>query len=212
MHELPIPRFAKISNFLPQDQHRELLDWVISDRAQFRPAKVSSHGRIDPQKRIALTSRKLGKFEDALRSRMLGVLPELMANTGSGGSPPTFLELELAAHGDRAHFAPHIDTFVGTDRRQADERGTQDRVLSGVLYFHAEPKGFSGGQLRLYSFGPIPHDGEEARTFLDLEPEQNTLIAFPSWAPHAVRPVSCPSGLFGDYRFAVNCWFCRTVA
>jgi Rps23 Pro-64 3,4-dihydroxylase Tpa1-like proline 4-hydroxylase len=42
--------------------------------------------------------------------------------------------------------------------------------------------------------------------FADIEPGQNRLVAFPSWAPHEVMPISCPSRRFIDSRFAVNCW------
>ena len=47
---------------------------------------------------------------------------------------------------------------------------------------------------------------------IDLEPLRNSLVAFPSWVPHEVRPIGVPSGDFGDYRFALNCWYCRALA
>lgn len=67
------------------------------------------------------------------------------------------------------------------------------------------PRGFAGGELRLHPFSP---DG--ARDWLDIEPEHNALLAFPSWAPHEVRPVNCPSRRFEESRFAVKVWF-RTI-
>ena len=92
-----------------------------------------------------------------------------------------------------------MDTYVG------DARRASDRLLSAVYYFHAEPKAFSGGALRLYPFGAK----KDEDSFADVQPEQNTLLVFPSWAPHEVLPVSCPSGRFSDSRFAVNCWIHR---
>jgi Rps23 Pro-64 3,4-dihydroxylase Tpa1-like proline 4-hydroxylase len=168
--------------------------------------------RIDPERRIGLTTRKLGPLEGRLRERLLTALPKLMAETGTGGPPPTSLELELAAHADGAYYRPHLDIPVGADRQPLGANPGEDRVLSAVYYFHAEPKGFSGGQLRLYGFGPVPAAGEEQRAHIDLEPVRNSLVAFPSWVPHEVRPVSVPSGDFRDYRFALNCWFCRALA
>lgn len=86
-------------------------------------------------------------------------------------------------------------------------------MLSAVYYFHALPKGFSGGQLRLFRFGADHTAAQsELANHVDLEPVRNSLIAFPSWAYHEVRPVSCPSGDFADFRFALNCWYCRTLA
>jgi Rps23 Pro-64 3,4-dihydroxylase Tpa1-like proline 4-hydroxylase len=72
-------------------------------------------------------------------------------------------------------------------------------VLSGVYYFHRRPRAFTGGELRLYAIG-------DPDRFVDIEPTHNTLLVFPSWAPHEVRPVSCPTGQFMDSRFAINCW------
>jgi asparagine synthetase B (glutamine-hydrolysing) len=43
----------------------------------------------------------------------------------------------------------------------------------------------------------------------DIEPIHNSLLMFPSWAPHEVMPVNCPSQRFIDSRFAINCWVHR---
>jgi SM-20-related protein len=55
--------------------------------------------------------------------------------------------------------------------------------------------------LRLYAIGD-----PAGQTFIDIEPVHNSLLVFPSWAPHEVMPVSCPSQRFMDSRFAINCW------
>ena len=79
--------------------------------------------------------------------------------------------------------------------------------MSAVLYYNREPKAFSGGTLRLSRFGgrEWPRDGVE------IEPKQNSLLVFPSWAIHEVTRVDCPSGAFEYYRFAINAWFCRSL-
>ena len=88
----------------------------------------------------------------------------------------------------------------------------KDRIISAVYYFHCMPKGFSGGDLRLYRLGADPlGEGKEPGNHVDIEPVRNSMVAFPSWIMHEVRPVSCPSGDFRDYRFAVNCWDCRPL-
>jgi Rps23 Pro-64 3,4-dihydroxylase Tpa1-like proline 4-hydroxylase len=110
-----------------------------------------------------------------------------------------WVELNLVANNDGAFFKRHIDTFMG------NARTASDRVLSAVYYFYAEPKAFSGGTLRLHSFGTTEHEG----AFVDVQPEQNMLLAFPSSALHEVLPISCPSKRFSDSRFNVNCWVHR---
>ena len=74
-------------------------------------------------------------------------------------------------------------------------------MISAVYYFHNIPKGFSGGNLRLFRFG-----SEEADDGVAIEPIDNSLVEFPSWVRHQVERVSCPSGDFADYRYALNCW------
>jgi Rps23 Pro-64 3,4-dihydroxylase Tpa1-like proline 4-hydroxylase len=83
-------------------------------------------------------------------------------------------------------------------------------VISAVDYFFREPKGFTGGALRLYRFGADPSDCGE-RDCVAFEPVQNRVVIFPSWARHGVERVSCPSAEFADFRFALNCWFCRRI-
>src|SRR5262249_43378463 len=126
------------------------------------------------------------------------LVPRLIAELGiTSLVPSNHIELELVAHGNGAFFKRHIDTFTG-----AAANDKSKRLISGVYYFHSEPKAFSGGVLRLYRFGRV----ENGDDFIDIQPEQNVLVAFPSWAPHEVLPVTCPSGRFADARFSVNCW------
>jgi Rps23 Pro-64 3,4-dihydroxylase Tpa1-like proline 4-hydroxylase len=112
------------------------------------------------------------------------------------------VELELVAHYDGAFLKRHMDTSTGLDW---DAKGV--RLLSAVYYLHRLPRAFSGGCLRLFPFGASGEDDG----FLDIEPEHNTLIVFPSWAEHEVRPICCPSGEFADSRFSINIWLRAAV-
>ena len=86
-------------------------------------------------------------------------------------------------------------------------------MISAVYYFHNLPRGFSGGQLRLYRFGAVSAEAAaDPDNFVDFEPTDNSLVVFPSWVRHEVRPVRCPDGRFDHYRYAVNCWYCRELA
>lgn len=49
----------------------------------------------------------------------------------------------------------------------------------------------------------------EATPYVDVPPESDTLVAFPSWLRHEVLPVHVPSGAWRDSRFAINCWLHR---
>jgi hypothetical protein len=214
----PLPGHAQLDDFLAAEEHRALLDWVLGNEDRFAPATVTSGTAgsgvtVDPDERIALTLRDLGPLQAMIEDRLMAALPYLRHATGTGGPMPQSLELELAAHGDGAHFVPHLDMSYGTDRRVVGGRpgAREDRLLSGVLYFHVEPKAFSGGQLHLYRVGGNPGEaGPDDR--VEIEPRQNSLAVFPSWALHEVRTVHCPSKAFHDYRFALNCWFCASLS
>ena len=149
--------------------------------------------------RVSTGTHELGPFKSILKSEMLALLPDLTEKLGATPVESPKVELQLVAHNDGAFYKRHIDTQTASDRYGI-------RVLSGVYYFHAEPKAFSGGALRLYAIGG---DGQR---YVDIEPTRNSLLVFPSWAPHEVIPISCPSKRFADSRFAINCWVYRTAS
>jgi SM-20-related protein len=153
----------------------------------------------DPSRRKSLYVRDFGPMKAIIRQRLLDFVPALIGDLRVSQFKPSGVELELVANNDGAFFKRHIDTFMGKARKSSD------RMLSAVYYFHTEPKAFSGGALRLYSFG----SKEDEENFVDIQPEQNTLLAFPSWAWHEVLPIRCPSRRFSDSRFNVNCWVHR---
>jgi len=208
-----LPPFARIGSFLDEQDLSALLNWVLANQERFRTATVSRQDEmvVDAAARRALTTRDFHSDLDWLQDRFSAAQGNLLEMLRLTVPEIESIELELAAHGDGAHFAPHVDIPIGLGRKPLGGRPgrTDDRLFSAVYYFHREPKGFQGGNLRLYPLGADPKDAaKEAAQYIDVEPTQNTLVAFPSWATHEVRAISCPSGEFVDYRFAVNCWYC----
>jgi len=206
-----MPPHAQFHDFLDDGLHHALLQWVAERQTDFEPATVTKskgghYDRLDPDVRVALKLGDLGPLKAALSERLLAALPDAMKAVGSGPPEPRSLELELTAYGDGAHFKPHLDIPIGQDRKPLGARKGEDRVISAVYYFHNRPKGFSGGNLRLFRFGSETDDDGES-----IEPIDNSLVVFPSWARHQVEQVRCPSGDFADYRYAVNCWYCRPL-
>jgi hypothetical protein len=107
-------------------------------------------------------------------------------------------EFEISSYGDGGHFAAHLDTTDLPDRV---------RILSCVYYFARSPIRFGGGELRLRGF---PHpSGEGSPPVVDVLPETDTLVAFPSWLVHQILPIRMPSAAWADRRFAINCWIHR---
>ena len=206
----PMPPWHRYSSFLAEDEREGLLGWAMEHRDRFKPAKLIG-GVVDPKLRISERFLDLGPFRPLFERRIETMLDDLFRRTGTRSFEPEFYELELVAHNDGAHFTRHTDIPFGPGRKPlgGDRSGTQDRLLSGVYYFHREPKAFSGGALRLYRFGS---NGDAPNDWIDVEPEQNSLVVFPTWATHEVLPICCPSKDFADSRFAVNVWLCRTLS
>lgn len=193
----PILPHLRIADFLNAQSHAALLDWALANEARFVPAQLAG-GLVKPEARRALVLRDLGPVAEMLENRLREEAHRWTAALRSTPFEASEVELELAAHNDGAHFTLHSDTYA----RHEVARG--DRMLSAVYYFHREPKGFTGGALRLHRLGAAPGDAGE-----DVAPDDNSLVVFPSWGPHEVMPIRCASGDFADSRFAVNCWIYR---
>jgi len=195
-----MPPYLVIGGFLEEDAVASLLEFTLSHEPSFEPTKVGRAGpeAINPEIRVSLSMRDLGPFKPILKSKVLALLPDLVAKLKTSPVNTPQLELQLVAHGDGAFYKRHIDTRTVSDRDSI-------RVLSGVYYFHSHPRAFTGGALRLYAIGD-----PAMATFVDIEPEHNTLLVFPSWIVHEVMPVSCPSHRFVGSRFAINCWIYRS--
>jgi Rps23 Pro-64 3,4-dihydroxylase Tpa1-like proline 4-hydroxylase len=194
---LPMPPYRALRDFLDAGTHAALLEFALANEARFYPTRI---GRgYDPGFRISLGLRDFKPLKTVLRARIRKLIPQLIAELRVDPFEHARIELQLVAHGDGAFFKRHIDT-----QSEIHAVGKSIRVISGVYYFFAEPKGFTGGALRLYRFG-----GGKNSDFIDIEPEQNMLLIFPSWAEHEVMPVASPSRRFAESRFAVNCWVHR---
>ena len=203
----PLPPHRLLRDWLPAHHHATLLEWVLSEEARFEPTTVVSGDRevVAPEHRLSSRLPKFGPLKGTFVERVWETMPLLFEGAGTRPFEPGRVEVEIAAHNDGAHFFAHTDIPIGNRRRDLAGKTTYDRVVSAVYYFHSEPKAFSGGELRIHRFGG---DGEPGQ-YVDIVPENNSLLVFPAWATHEVLRVSCPSRHFADSRFAVNCWLHR---
>jgi Rps23 Pro-64 3,4-dihydroxylase Tpa1-like proline 4-hydroxylase len=184
--------------FLPAEALDQLKAFCIAHEGEFAPSTMRLG--YDPAYRQSLALRDLRPVRPSLRQHILAIAPALIAELKVSQFEISHVELELVAHNDGAFYKRHIDLRVGV----LDDRKSR-RILSAVLYFHFPPQAYSGGALRLYGLPPSDAEGDH----IDITPEDNMLLVFPSWAAHEVLPVACPSRRFADSRFAVNCWIHR---
>ncbi|WP_158241445.1 2OG-Fe(II) oxygenase [Novosphingobium sp. TH158] len=195
------PPHLVIDGFLPQDLHDRLLAHTLASEDRFLPTSVRNAGGdgYKPGTRQSWACEAgLGPLKERFATIFEAQREDLCGQLGIPSFELRRSELELVAHRQGSFFLPHLDTFTAADR--ADQKS--DRVLTMVYYFHAAPRRFTGGEIAIYPFGP----GEP----LVIDPADNRLVAFPSFAMHEVKPISTPEGdRFEDARFAVNCWFHR---
>lgn len=191
-------------DFLPVEEHQAILDWALANQASFAPSRVG-RGELRADFRSSATAMAPHyPWKDRFRHRVRDAVPELARGLGLAAFEVAHIQLSLIAYNDGDFYREHTDTE--SRRNRADIEPAGDRVLSAVYYFHREPKAYSGGALRLHPFNPA------SDRFEDVQPEQNSLTAFASFARHEVRPVICPSRNFEDSRFAINCWVRRARA
>ncbi len=175
----------------------ELLSYAVAHESAFVASRIGSgaSARQDATRRVSAVCRNLGALHAPIEERILARVADFTEVLGLYPFATGKIEIELAAHGDGAFFSRHVDT-------QRDVFGsTSPRVLSAVYYFHSQPRKFSGGELRLYDFAT---DGQES--YVDIAPLHDSLLVFPSYAPHEVLPVCVPQGRFEYQRFALNIW------
>ena len=174
-----------------------LLEHVLENQTLFESSTVGSNvGRIDQDVRVSSILRDFGALKKEIKERFKSVFSEALEQLRMPNFELYGTEREIVAHANGAFYNRHIDTFTGAGEFSV-------RALTAVYYFHAQPKKFQGGEIRLL---PL-RNSEDVGTYLDIEPKNDRLLLFPSWVPHQVMPVISESVDFKDSRFAINCWY-----
>jgi SM-20-related protein len=193
-------RYAVIDDFLSPDEHRDMLAFALACEDAFEAGTVASN---DPMYRQNLVILDFGSSPHStlLQNRILVWLPFLLKKLGMPVFPLHEVESQLTAGNDGHFYKVHEDS--------AEEENP--RTLSCVYYFHREPKGFAGGEFRLYDSVHTSQGRRPADSFRVIEPRSNRLVVFPSEESHELCPIRCPSGEFADSRFAATTWVHRAT-
>lgn len=193
--------YGRIDGLLGATSVSAMLDYVSEHQDAFTPGRVSKRGgdqgQIEATVLQSRVLRDLGPFQEHVATVMRAVAPVAVQRLGLLEPAVEAREFEFASYGDGGHFQVHIDT----------SGSKHPRILSCVYYFAVTPRRFSGGELRLHGFA-VPSRGA-ARPTIDIAPETDMLVMFPSWMEHEVLPVHVPSGAWMDHRFSFNCWIHR---
>jgi len=182
-----------------------LLDHVAARAAAFRPAVVrdrtSGERRVDHDRRSSVSITDLGPFAQPFLTAIDRLVIPALSQIQIVEPAVTPRELEINAYGDGGQFAAHIDT---------NEQAHRVRVISCVYYFARTPRPFTGGELRIFGLPTMSAARPDTPdAYVDVPPDTDTLVFFPSWIRHEVRPVRVSSGAWLDSRFTLNCWLHR---
>jgi SM-20-related protein len=186
-----------LDGFLSGSELAWLLELTFAAESRFVPSPVTD-GNKDYRQSLAMPA------PDELRRLMVGkikaAMPEVMPQLRLGQFPLGQIDCQLTASVDGSYFRAHTD---------AGANETYKRQFTYVYYFNREPKGFTGGELRIYD--DIIRNGKLAATesFQIVEPRQNCIVFFQAAVMHEVMPISMPSKQFRDARFTVNGWIER---
>jgi SM-20-related protein len=197
--QLRRPRFVVLDDFLNAREHDELLAYALISEAQFQKGTVTTY---EPDVRQNLVILNFGDSVHSrlLENRLMTWFPLLTKTLGMPMFPLDSVESQLTAAMDGYYF-----------KRHSDEAPEIPRVLSCLYYLHREPRGFAGGELRLYDSIDEAGSRRPADTFASVTPQANRLVVFPSEEFHEAMPVRCPSHAFADSRFAVTTWLHRAA-
>ncbi|MCA1904514.1 MAG: 2OG-Fe(II) oxygenase [Cyanobacteria bacterium KgW148] len=189
--------YAQIENFLAPQQWQELLSFVLGQEANFVPTSTST-GDADYRKSKILYN--FPQFSQLMIQRVTQIFPHVLTYLKEPEFRVSTIECQLTMHNDGNYYRVHNDN------------GSPDcanRVLTYVYYFYREPKGFRGGELRLYNMKTENGYLVAADSYQDIQPLNNSIVFFLSGIMHEVLPISCPSKLFADSRFTINGWLRR---
>lgn len=188
---------AQVPDLLSPDEHAQLLDMVRRNESSFVGTTTSTK-RDDY--RASSVLYQFSPFDELLRSKVRQLMPAVCQALKIAEIPKGQIEAQLTAHNDNNYYKVH------NDNGSAD---TAHRVLTFVYYFHAQPKNFTGGELRVYDHKVANGYHYAADTYRTIEPTDNSIVFFESGEMHEVMRVVCPSLKFMDSRFTINGWVAR---
>ncbi|HEY9867488.1 MAG TPA: 2OG-Fe(II) oxygenase, partial [Candidatus Obscuribacterales bacterium] len=190
------PDYLQIDNFFSEEDHQKLLSLTLANQNNFFSSEVINQESEYRQSYILLPEH-FAEFHELITQKILTARPQVMEELKIQMFLVAHLEIQITAHLHGGYYKIHQDVDSGK---------AANRKLTYVYYFHQQPQGFYGGDLRLYQ---TKIQGEEAtiqEKFTQIQPLNNSIIFFDSRCKHEVLPVYCPSQQFADSRFTLNGW------
>ena len=202
--EMPVVvPFARLAGFLDAEAHAAVMAFAQENLASFQVSQVL-HGMDSATDSRVRSSRVAMQPEDiaaSFKPRVIAALPGVFARLGYEPFEVAKIELQMTAHLDGDFYSQHNDNSHG-HRKGHDSDG---RRISFVYYFCREPKRFTGGELRLFDTD-LRRDAFSEQAYSRIEPDDNSIVFFPSAAMHEVGRRKMQSSDPADGRFTLNGW------
>lgn len=197
MH-LPAP-YLQFDDFLDAQSVERLVDFVRAHEGDLTASGVlAAPGDEKKEVRRSRTMYELDEIWPLFDAQLHGLLPTLRRELEVPWFQVDHVERQLTVHHDGDFFGVHNDSG-------GEEVGT--RMLTYVYYFNIDPKQFDGGELWVYDFYDEDYVRQKGDAYVALEPKHNSIVFFPSWVHHEVRPVRSKVEGIEGCRMTVNGWF-----
>lgn len=195
----PAP-FLRLTDVFTADERVGLWDAVGQEDEGGIPAMIFDAGNqlvVDPDVRLAYRYRLLPDLRTWFIDRLTGLMDRTDAFRRIGMQPfqPDRIETQITRYSEAGHFNIHRDSGSAVPERR----------LTFVYYFHHQPRRFRGGDLLLFD-EPDHRPSSKLTEFTRIQPDDNSLILFPSDRLHAVMPVALSSDDLMDGRWTINGW------
>ena len=196
LHAAP---FVHIRDFLSHAERERLLSAALAMRGHFMSGGTG-HGadrKVRPLERRALEARLSSRADVCawLVPKLREALPKVSMLLRIDGLDRCRMGLAMVAHPDGGFGTRHRDP----------------PSLSGICYFHRDPRPFSGGDLLLYDT-EVETGRCGASEFSRVEPAAGSIVFYPGHYVHEVTPVVSGSSGFAAARLSVVVTFVPEAA
>ncbi len=197
-------RCVVLDEFLAPQELAELTGFILEHEADFEASEVisphSEGGVVNYEHRRSRVLMDMGKYQELMLDRIRTALPQVLGKLGMEEFTIAGVEAQVTASNEGDFFHFHSDN--GSER-------VASRYLTFVYFFHREPRGFEGGELRIHNARLESGEYVSEGTYQTIIPQQNQIVFFPCEVLHEITPVKCSSQRFADSRFTLNGWLRR---
>ena len=175
-----------IPGFLDEAAHGQVRRFADDKEAALKPTAIFAEN-LDAAAKASYRS-SLSTSAESLRAFMLPRLlqraEEICARLRFEEFVVDDVEIQYTVSVDGDHYGMHTDSS-----RSAASGALKSRLLTFVYYFHAMPKAFTGGELRVHDTAYIRDTPMAAGSFAEIVPQPNTAVFFDAALLHEVLTV-----------------------